>query len=100
MKEGDNSKSEDKDNDAIGTAGSHVGDITTPEDLTASSRGASIGAHILETNGKLSCPARSVEEILGAYPINNDLWVRSNPSDVSIDIANSKEVMTGSHITE
>ena len=27
-------------------------------------------------------------------------WGNTNPSDVSIDTANNKEMMTGSHITE
>ena len=31
---------------------------------------------------------------------DDDFWGRTNPGDVSIDTANSKEVMTGSHITE
>ena len=31
---------------------------------------------------------------------NNDCWGSINPSDVSIDTTNSKEMMTESHITE
>ena len=31
---------------------------------------------------------------------NNDFWGDTNPSDMSIDIENSKEMMAGSHITE
>ena len=47
-KKGDAPKSKEKDNNATGTAGEHVGDVTTPEDSTAPSGGSSIGAHILE----------------------------------------------------
>ena len=36
-KKGDESKSEDKDNNKIGTAGAHVGGITTPQDSSAPS---------------------------------------------------------------
>ena len=31
---------------------------------------------------------------------DDDFWVGTNPGDVSIDTANSKEMMAGSHITE
>ena len=31
---------------------------------------------------------------------DDDFWGGTNPGDVSIDTANSKEVMAGSHITE
>ena len=48
----------------------------------------------------MSPPTRSVEEVLGAHPIIDDIWGVPNPSDVSINTANSKKVMTGSHITE
>ena len=42
-----------------------------------------------------------MEEILGAHLIDNDdFWSNTNPTDVSIDTANSEEMMTGSHITE
>ena len=34
-KKGDDRKSEDKDSNAKGTIGAHVGDVTTPEDSTA-----------------------------------------------------------------
>ena len=55
----------------------------------------------MEDNEQLSHPAHSVERILGAHPISDDdFWGGTNPSDVSIDIANSEEVMTGSCITE
>ena len=41
-----------------------------------------------------------VEEILGAHPVNDDFWGNTNPTDVSIDTANSEEMMAGSHITK
>ena len=31
---------------------------------------------------------------------DDDFWDETNPSYLSIDIANSKKIMTGSHITE
>ena len=34
-KKGDDPKSEDKDNNDTGTAGTHLGDVITPEDSTA-----------------------------------------------------------------
>ena len=72
----------------------------TPEDSTASSRGASIGSHILEAKEQSSQPTRSVKDILGAHPIGDHIWDGINPSNMSIDTANSKEVMDGSHIME
>ena len=54
----------------------------------------------MEATRQLCRPTRSVEEILRAYPIGDDIWGGINPSEVSIDTANSEEVMTGSHITE
>ena len=42
-----------------------------------------------------------MEEILRGHPIDDeDFWGNTNPTDVSIDTANSEEMMTGSHITE
>ena len=36
-----------------------------------------------------------------AHPMDDDdLWANTNPTDVSIDTANSEEMMAGSHITE
>ena len=84
-----------------GTAGAHVEDSTTPEESTAPSREASISAHVLETNQGSFCLLRTVDEILGAHPMNSDNFRGStNPGDVSIDTANSKEMMAGKHITK
>ena len=42
-----------------------------------------------------------MEEILGAHPMNDDdFWGNTNPTDVLIDIANSEDMMAGSHIIE
>ena len=55
----------------------------------------------LETNEQSSPLSRTVEEILGAHPMNDDdFWGGTNPGDVSIDTTNSKEMMVGSHITD
>ena len=59
--EGFDPKSEVKDNNMSDTAGTHVGDITTTEESTAPSVGASIGALVLETNKQFSCPSCSVK---------------------------------------
>ena len=61
---------------------------------------ASTGAHVLETTEHSFRPTRSVEDLLGAYPIDDDIWGETTPSDVSIDTANNEEVMTSSHITK
>ena len=47
---GDNTKSKDKDSNMGGTAGAHVEDTTTNENTTTPSGGASLGAHVSETN--------------------------------------------------
>ena len=61
----------------------------------------SIGTHVLETNIQLFNLLRTVEEILDVRPIDDDdFWGNTNPTDVSIDTANNKEMMTESHITE
>ena len=100
-KKGNDLKSEDKDSNTGTTAGAHVGDTTPPEESTATSRGASIDAHVSETNEQLSRPSRTVEGILGAHPMSDDdFWGGTNPGAVSIDTTNSKEMMAGSHITE
>ena len=99
-KKGDDHKSKDKDNINTGTVGAHVRDTTRTKYSTVSSRGASIGAHVLEATRQLSRPTHSVENILGAHSIGDDLWGRTNPRDVSIDTTNSKLVMAGSHIKE
>ena len=43
---------------------------------------------------------RTVEEILGAHPIDDTFWDNTNPTDVSVDTMNSGDQMVGSHITE
>ena len=43
-----NPKSKEKDNNAIGTTGAHVGEVTTPEDSIAPSGRSSIGTHVSE----------------------------------------------------
>ena len=44
---------------------------------------------------------RTSRTILGAHPIgDDDFFGDTNPSDVTMDIANSKEIMTESQITE
>ena len=100
-KKGDESKSEDKDSNTGGTAGAQVEDTTTSEKSTVPSGAPSVGAHVSEINVQSSNSSRTMEEILGAHPMNDDdFWGNANPTDVSIDMVNSKEKMTGSHITE
>ena len=99
-RKGDGSKSKDKESNTGGTAGAHVETTTTNEDSTAPSGGPSLGAHVSKTNQAPSRPRRTVEEILGAHPINDDFGGNTNPSDVSIDTANSEEMMAGSNITK
>ena len=69
---GGDPKSEDKDSNTGATAGTYVGDTTPPEESTAASREASIGANVLKTNEQSSCPSRTVEEILGAHSMSDD----------------------------
>ena len=64
------------------------------------SSGCSIGAHVLGATKQPSRPTLSVENLLGAHSIDDSIWGDSNPCDVSVDTANSKEVMAGSHITK
>ena len=98
-KNGDQSKTEDKDSITGNTAGAHVEDTTTTEESTPPSGKAIIGFHVSETNEHLLNSLRTVEEILGTYPVDNDnFWGNTNPTDVSINTVNSKETMGGSHI--
>ena len=95
----DDPKSEDRDSNTRDTTGAHIVDTRPTEKSTAASKGASIGTHVLETNVQSPRPSRTIEEILGAHPMNDDdFWGSTNPSDVSIDTTNSKGMMTGSHI--
>ena len=96
---GDYPKSKDKNSNMGDTTGAHVGDTTTIEESTAPSGGACINAHNLETNVQLPRPSRTVEEILGGHPMNDDDFLGStNPGYMSIDTTNSKEMIAGSHI--
>ena len=99
-KKGSDSKPEDKNNNTTDTSGAHVGEVTTLEDSTAPTDGSSIGSHISEVAKHKSRPAWSIEDLLGAHPIDDAVWGRTDPSDVSIDTANSAEIMAGSHIRE
>ena len=91
-KKGDEPKSEDKDSNTGGTTGAHVEDTTTTEESIPPSRTPSIGGHVSETNVQSSNSLRTMEEILGAHPIDDDnLWGNTNPTDVSIDTVNSEQ---------
>ena len=83
-----------------GAACAHIEDTTTNEDTTASSGRANLGAHVLEINQASSCQSCTVDEILGACPVNDIFWDNTNPTDVSIDTVNSEETMAGNHITK
>ena len=96
-KKGDDPKSKEKNNNATGTVGAHVWDVITPKDSTS---GSSIGTHVSEATKQPSHPTQSVEDLLGAYSIDDAIRDRTNLWDVSVDTANSKEVMTGNHTTE
>ena len=97
-KKGDDPKSEDMDSNTGATAGAQVEDTTTPEEFTAPSRGASIGANVLKINEQSSSPSRTIEEIKGAYLMNNDdFGGETNPGVVSID-TNSEKMKAISHI--
>ena len=37
---------------------------------------------------------------MAAHPVDDTIWIHTNPSDVSIDTANSAEFIAGIHITE
>ena len=47
-KKGDDGKSEDSNTTTMGTTGTHVGKVTTPQDSTAPSDRTSISAHVSE----------------------------------------------------
>ena len=58
-------------------------------------------AHVLETNVQSSNSPHIVEEILGAHPMDNDcFWGNTNPTNLSINTANSEEMIAGNHSTE
>ena len=85
-------KFENKDSNTGGTIGAHVEDTATTEGSTAPSRGPSIATHVSETNVQPSRSSRTVEDILGAHPMNDDnFWGNTNPTDMSIDTMNSKK---------
>ena len=54
-KKGDDSKPDNSNTTTSGTAGAHVGEATAPQDSTASSKGASIGAHVSERSQRAFC---------------------------------------------
>ena len=100
-KKGDESKSEDKDSITGNTAGAHVEDTMTTEESILPNGMPSIGAHVFETNIQLSNSSRTVEEIPGVHPIDDDnFWGNTNPTGVSINTTNREEMMVGSRITE
>ena len=92
-------KSEDKDNNTIGTAGAHVGETTTPKDSNAPSDGSSIGAHVSEVDEPGTRLTRSVQEILATHAIDDPIWDYTDAYDVVFDTKNSAEALAGNHIT-
>ena len=100
-KKGDDPESKEKDCDIGSTASVYVDNTTTTEEFSAPSGAPSIAVHVSETNVQLSSSPHTMEEILGAHPMNDDdFWDNTNPTGVLIDTANSEEIMTGSHITK
>ena len=89
-RKGDDPKFEDRDSIMGGTAGEHVEDTTTNKNTTASSGRASLGAHVSETSQATSHPSRTIEEISGAHPVDDNFWDNTNPADVSVDTVNSE----------
>ena len=63
-------------------------------------RESSIVAYFLEATEQPSWLALSVEDLLGAHSINDAIWGRTNPCNVSVDTANSKGVIMSSHIAK
>ena len=53
----DETKSEGKDNSNTGTAGAHVGETTTPQDLSTLCDGSSIGAPVFDVTKPAVWPA-------------------------------------------
>ena len=92
--------SEDKDNNNTDTADAHVGEITTPQDLSAPSNGSSIGAHVSDITKADIWPARSVQDILATHVINDCIKDPTDTCVVSIDTVNSTEALAGSPIVE
>ena len=88
-KKGDKPKSEDKDNNIIGTVGAHVRENATTKDSNAPSNGSSIGVHVSEEHG--SRLTRSVQEILATHAIDDLIQNHTDACDVSLDTVNSVE---------
>ena len=76
---GDDPKSKDKVINTGDTAGAHVGDTTTTEESTIPIGGASIGAHVLETNEQPSRPSRTVEKSLDTLCMIMIFWAALIP---------------------
>ena len=100
-KKGDELKPEDKDSITGNTAGAHVENTTTTKESTPPKGTPNIGAHVSETNIQSSNASCTVKEILDAHPVDDDDFCGNTiPTDVSIDTANSEEMMAGSHVIE
>ena len=99
-RKGNKSKSEDEDNNNTGTAGAHVGEITTPQDSSTPSNGSSIGAHVSDVVKPDIRLAQSVQKILATHVINDPIWDRTDACEVSIDTVNSVEALACSHVVE
>ena len=80
IRKGDDPKSEDKDNSTSGTAWAQVEDTTTNEDTIALVGGASLGVHLSETSQATSRPLRTLEQILGAQPIDDTFFDNTKPT--------------------
>ena len=99
-KKGGEPRSEDRDNIITGSAGAHVGEITTPKESNAPSNASSIGAHVSEVNKPDTRPIQSVQEILATHAIDNPIQDHTDACDVSIDTMNNAEALAGSHFAE
>ena len=99
-KKGDEAKSEDKDYNNTGTAGTHVEETSADQDAGATSDGSSIGAHVSDVT-KTNVPStQNVQELLAAHPVDDPIWDHTDSCDILVDTVNSAEAMAGSHIVE
>ena len=62
--------------------------------------GLLFGAYVAEIAKHNLRLVRSVEELLAAHPIDDDIWDYTDPCDVSIDTTDNAEIIASSHTIE
>ena len=98
-KKDDDTKSEDKDDNTVGSVRVHVKVATLDKNTTVTpSNSSSIGAHISDLVKTIVPLPRRVQDILVSNPYNEPIWDQTNSYNALVDTIKIAEDLAGAHV--